>query len=106
MGFKPQIRFMSKNTVNYVKPVAVIGEPIAFQIQTENPLKVPLVLCDLALRWKFDPAEDEDAEFTVIVEEETLPEFILSPGAKQSVVLKLVPRRRGALSVVGISYSL
>ena len=106
---------MSKNTLNNIKPLAVVDEPVAFQIQTENPLKVPLVLCNLALRWKFDPIEEkEEVESSsspppsppLLVEEETLPEFILSPGAKQSVVLKLIPRRRGALSVVGISYSL
>ena len=101
---------MSKNTLNNIKPLAVVDEPVAFQIQTENPLKVPLVLCNLALRWKFDPIEEkeevESCSSPPLVEEETLPEFILSPGAKQSVVLKLIPRRRGALSVVGISYSL
>ena len=106
MGFKPQIRFMSRNTLNDAKPLAVVDEPVAFQIQTENPLKVPLILCDLALRWRFDPVKGDENEYTLLVEEETLPEFILSPGAKQSVVLKLVPRQRGALSVVGISYSL
>ena len=109
IGFKPQIRFMSKKSLNNVKPLTVVDEPIAFEIQTMNPLKVPLVLCDLVLKWKFEPLDgEEDAsdDGALPVEAETLPEFILSPDATQSIVLKLIPRRRGSLNVVGISYSL
>jgi hypothetical protein len=112
-AFKPQVRLLSQHTINNTKALTVVDEPIAFQIQTVNPLKVPLVLCDICLKWNFEAFlengshNETNCEFDLgCVEAETLPEFILSSGATQSIVLKLVPRQKGSLTVTGISYSL
>uniref|UniRef100_A0A8C8K811 Trafficking protein particle complex 8 n=1 Tax=Oncorhynchus tshawytscha TaxID=74940 RepID=A0A8C8K811_ONCTS len=120
---------LNSQTDNLRFPLAVVEEPIIVEVVFRNPLKVPLVLSDLSLLWKFTlkdfnrPQEDSVGDAVPISNEkeasvprtsqkddviatEVIPEFYLSPEETKLARLKLLPHQTGQLNILGLVYNL
>ncbi|XP_071005855.1 trafficking protein particle complex subunit 8-like isoform X1 [Oncorhynchus clarkii lewisi] len=122
---------LNSQTDNLRFPLAVVEEPIIVEVVFRNPLKVPLVLSDLSLLWKFtlkdfnrpQPQEDSVGDAVPISNEkeasvprtsqkddviatEVIPEFYLSPEETKLARLKLLPHQTGQLNILGLVYNL
>uniref|UniRef100_A0A5F8GCW6 Trafficking protein particle complex subunit 8 n=1 Tax=Monodelphis domestica TaxID=13616 RepID=A0A5F8GCW6_MONDO len=65
-NFHPTQYCLNSYTDNSRFPLAVVEEPITVEVAFRNPLKVPLLLTELSLLWKFQPkgSNSEDNEET------------------------------------------
>uniref|UniRef100_A0A8C8K6D5 Trafficking protein particle complex 8 n=1 Tax=Oncorhynchus tshawytscha TaxID=74940 RepID=A0A8C8K6D5_ONCTS len=112
---------LNSQTDNLRFPLAVVEEPIIVEVVFRNPLKVPLVLSDLSLLWKFTlkdfnrPQEDSvgdavpisnEKEANDVIATEVIPEFYLSPEETKLARLKLLPHQTGQLNILGLVYNL
>uniref|UniRef100_A0A8C8KAE4 Trafficking protein particle complex 8 n=1 Tax=Oncorhynchus tshawytscha TaxID=74940 RepID=A0A8C8KAE4_ONCTS len=115
---------LNSQTDNLRFPLAVVEEPIIVEVVFRNPLKVPLVLSDLSLLWKFTlkdfnrPQEDsvgdavpisnekETSQKDDVIATEVIPEFYLSPEETKLARLKLLPHQTGQLNILGLVYNL
>uniref|UniRef100_A0A8C7HEP0 Trafficking protein particle complex subunit 8 n=1 Tax=Oncorhynchus kisutch TaxID=8019 RepID=A0A8C7HEP0_ONCKI len=121
---------LNSQTDNLRFPLAVVEEPIIVEVVFRNPLKVPLVLSDLSLLWKFTlkdfnrPQTQEDSvgdavpisnekEASVprvrkddVIATEVISEFYLSPEETKLARLKLLPHQTGQLNILGLVYNL
>uniref|UniRef100_A0A673VYZ7 Trafficking protein particle complex subunit 8 n=1 Tax=Salmo trutta TaxID=8032 RepID=A0A673VYZ7_SALTR len=128
--FQPTQCCLNSQTDNLRFPLAVVEEPIIVEVVFRNPLKVPLVLSDLSLLWKFtlkdfnrpQPQEDSVGDAVAISNEkeasvprvrkddviatEVIPEFYLSPEETKLARLKLLPHQTGQLNILGLVYNL
>ncbi|CAB1332152.1 unnamed protein product [Coregonus sp. 'balchen'] len=125
--FQPTQCCLNSQTDNLRIPLAVVEEPIIVEVVFRNPLKVPLVLSDLSLLWKFtlkdfnrpQPQEDSVGDAVAISNEkeaitprtpqkddviatEVIPEFYLSPEETRLARLKLLPHQTGQLNILGL----
>uniref|UniRef100_A0A8C8IUC7 Trafficking protein particle complex 8 n=1 Tax=Oncorhynchus tshawytscha TaxID=74940 RepID=A0A8C8IUC7_ONCTS len=95
---------LNSQTDNLRFPLAVVEEPIIVEVVFRNPLKVPLVLSDLSLLWKFTlkdfnrPQEDSVGDAVPISNEKEAS----VPRAR----LKLLPHQTGQLNILGLVYNL
>ncbi|KAI1243358.1 hypothetical protein IHE44_0000953 [Lamprotornis superbus] len=126
-NFQPTQFCLNRYSDNSKFPLAVIEEPITVEVSFRNPLKVPLLLTDLSLLWKFQPKDfsakhdgetkeqgmcDEDMVGTEAIEEflinseetkvQQQQKFNISPQAR----LKLFPHQTGELHILGVVYNL
>ncbi|EGW04823.1 Protein TRS85-like, partial [Cricetulus griseus] len=65
-------------------------EPITVEVAFRNPLKVPLLLSDLSLLWKFQPKDVNGKDIEV----------------REQARLKLFPHHIGELHILGVVYNL
>uniref|UniRef100_A0A8C7HJS3 Trafficking protein particle complex subunit 8 n=1 Tax=Oncorhynchus kisutch TaxID=8019 RepID=A0A8C7HJS3_ONCKI len=120
---------LNSQTDNLRFPLAVVEEPIIVEVVFRNPLKVPLVLSDLSLLWKFTlkdfnrPQTQEDSVGDAVPisneKEASVPRvrvcvtfvsinffclipLCLLPQAR----LKLLPHQTGQLNILGLVYNL
>uniref|UniRef100_A0A8C7HCG0 Trafficking protein particle complex subunit 8 n=1 Tax=Oncorhynchus kisutch TaxID=8019 RepID=A0A8C7HCG0_ONCKI len=109
---------LNSQTDNLRFPLAVVEEPIIVEVVFRNPLKVPLVLSDLSLLWKFTlkdfnrPQTQEDSVGDAVPisnEKEAISinffcliPLCLLPQAR----LKLLPHQTGQLNILGLVYNL
>nr|XP_006816958.1 PREDICTED: trafficking protein particle complex subunit 8-like [Saccoglossus kowalevskii] len=128
-AFKPTVQLFSEHTYNDTNPIAVVGEPVSVEIVFVNPLKIPLVLTDLSLIWKFSPmryliGNDENPEqqsnvisnesgngakmslADTVIDTQVIQEFVLAASEKKSIVLTVTPQQTGELHIMGVGYSL
>uniref|UniRef100_A0A4W5L065 Trafficking protein particle complex subunit 8 n=1 Tax=Hucho hucho TaxID=62062 RepID=A0A4W5L065_9TELE len=99
--FQPTQCCLNSQTDNLRFPLAVVEEPIIVEVVFRNPLKVPLVLSDLTLLWKFtlkdfnrpQPQEDSVGDVVAISNE-------------KDARLKLLPHQTGQLNILGLVYNL
>ncbi|PIK33821.1 putative trafficking protein particle complex subunit 8 [Apostichopus japonicus] len=121
-GFKPFVHLFHSETDNSVQPLAVLTEPITVEILMENPLKIPLVLSQIHLLWRFIPvdfevtnrenpeqkpvaitnemSEERDSDLNAIIETEYLEEVSLLD------LLEVNPMQTGELHITGLGYGL
>uniref|UniRef100_A0A8C8EVA7 Trafficking protein particle complex 8 n=1 Tax=Oncorhynchus tshawytscha TaxID=74940 RepID=A0A8C8EVA7_ONCTS len=126
--FYPTQCCLNSQTDNLHFPLAVVEEPIIVEVVFRNPLKVPLVLSDLSLLWKFtlkDFSRPQPQDIMVgdavtitnekeaiaprkdgIITTEVIPEFFMSPEETRVARLKLLPRQTGQLTILGLVYNL
>lgn len=117
-SFQPTQYCLNSQTDNLCRPLAVLNEPIIVEVTLRNPLKVPLILSNLSLLWRFT-ADSNEAVFTNegtqstaltqtddIITNEVLSEFCLGPEESKLARVKLLPHRTGQLNIVGLVYSL
>uniref|UniRef100_A0A8C7MPU4 Trafficking protein particle complex subunit 8 n=1 Tax=Oncorhynchus kisutch TaxID=8019 RepID=A0A8C7MPU4_ONCKI len=126
--FYPTQCCLNSQTDNLHFPLAVVEEPIIVEVAFRNPLKVPLVLSDLSLLWKFtfkDFSRPQPQDIMVgdavtitnekeaiaprkdgIITTEVIPEFFMSPEETRVARLKLLPRQTGQLTILGLVYNL
>uniref|UniRef100_A0A667WZ23 Trafficking protein particle complex subunit 8 n=1 Tax=Myripristis murdjan TaxID=586833 RepID=A0A667WZ23_9TELE len=62
VNFQPTQCCLNSQTDNLRFPLAVVEEPIIVEVTFRNPLKVPLVLSDLSLLWKFTAKDFSKAQ--------------------------------------------
>ncbi|MFT7809625.1 trafficking protein particle complex subunit 8 isoform X3 [Arapaima gigas] len=115
--FQPTQYCLNSQTDNMRFPLAVVEEPIIVEVVFRNPLKVPLVLTDLSLLWKFsmkDFTQSQGSELKEAVSNErddlitteVISEFYMNPEEAKVARLKLLPHHTGELHIRGVVYNL
>ncbi|ELW64615.1 Trafficking protein particle complex subunit 8 [Tupaia chinensis] len=89
-NFHPTQYCLNSYSDNSRFPLAVVEEPITVEVAFRNPLKVPLLLTDLSLLWKFQPKDFSGKDNEV----------------KELARLKLFPHHIGELHILGVVYNL
>uniref|UniRef100_A0A8C7IEG0 Trafficking protein particle complex subunit 8 n=1 Tax=Oncorhynchus kisutch TaxID=8019 RepID=A0A8C7IEG0_ONCKI len=101
--FYPTQCCLNSQTDNLHFPLAVVEEPIIVEVAFRNPLKVPLVLSDLSLLWKFtfkDFSRPQPQDIMV-------GDAVTITNEKEAIArLKLLPRQTGQLTILGLVYNL
>ncbi|KAG9478979.1 hypothetical protein GDO78_012579 [Eleutherodactylus coqui] len=125
-NFQPTQYCLSSNSDNSKFPLAVVQEPITVEVSFKNPLKVPLLLSDLSLLWKFqlkdfsqkqneevmEPISNEKdllskgKSFSDVIGTEEITEFLINSEETKIARLKLLPQQTGELHILGIVYNL
>ncbi|XP_032943236.1 trafficking protein particle complex subunit 8 isoform X3 [Rhinolophus ferrumequinum] len=115
-GFHPTQYCLNSYSDNSRFPLAVVEEPITVEMAFRNPLKVPLLLTDLSLLWKFQPkdfsGEDNEEVKELVTSEpemigtEVISEFLINSEESKVARLKLFPHHIGELHILGIVYNL
>ncbi|XP_035270312.1 trafficking protein particle complex subunit 8 isoform X1 [Anguilla anguilla] len=126
-NFQPTQYCLNGQTDNTRFPLAVVEEPVIVEVVFRNPLKVPLILTDLSLLWKFSPkdfsrAQGEEAGESVsnekeardleaplkndFISTEVISEFFMSLEETKVARLKLLPHQTGELHILGVVYNL
>ncbi|XP_018410817.1 PREDICTED: trafficking protein particle complex subunit 8 isoform X2 [Nanorana parkeri] len=124
-NFQPTQYCLSSYSDNAKFPMAVVQEPITVEVSFKNPLKVPLLLTDLSLLWKFQPKdfghENEELKEAIsndkdllskgknvsdVIGTEEINEFLLNSEETKIARLKLFPLQTGELHILGIVYNL
>ncbi|KAG9348071.1 hypothetical protein JZ751_004096 [Albula glossodonta] len=127
VNFQPTQYCLNSQTDNMRFPLAVVEEPIIVEVVFRNPLKIPLLLTDLSLLWKFTPKDfsrpqgresgetvsnEKDAHMPMttlkndFITTEVIPEFYLSLEETKVARLKLLPQKTGELHILGVVYNL
>ncbi|KAK1337813.1 hypothetical protein QTO34_002449 [Cnephaeus nilssonii] len=115
-NFHPTQYCLNSFSDNSRFPLAVVEEPITVEVAFRNPLKVPLLLTNMSLLWKFQPKDcsgknDEEVKELVTSEPEmigteVISEFLINSEESKVARLKLFPHHIGELHVLGIVYDL
>uniref|UniRef100_A0A8C0GT58 Trafficking protein particle complex subunit 8 n=1 Tax=Chelonoidis abingdonii TaxID=106734 RepID=A0A8C0GT58_CHEAB len=84
-NFQPTQYCLNSYSDNSKFPLAVVEEPVTVEVAFRNPLKIPLLLTDLSLLWKFQP---KDFKHLTVAR------------------LKLFPHQTGELHILGVVYNL
>ncbi|KAK7811172.1 hypothetical protein U0070_004715 [Myodes glareolus] len=90
-SFYPTQYCLNSYSDNSRFPLAVVEEPITVEVAFRNPLKVPLLLSDLSLLWKFQPKDVNGKDIE---------------RARERARLKLFPHHIGELHILGVVYNL
>ncbi|XP_005372804.1 PREDICTED: trafficking protein particle complex subunit 8 isoform X2 [Chinchilla lanigera] len=115
-GFHPTQYCLNSYSDNSRFPLAVVEEPITVEVAFRNPLKVPLLLTDLSLLWKFQPKnvngkDNEEIRELVtgepeMIGTEVISEFLINSEESKVARLKLFPHHIGELHILGVVYNL
>ncbi|XP_063155300.1 trafficking protein particle complex subunit 8 isoform X2 [Candoia aspera] len=115
-NFQPTQYCLNRYSDNSRFPLAVVKEPITVEVAFRNPLKVPLLLSDLSLLWKFQPKDfnlknnGETKEFETcgkdMIGAEVISEFLINSEETKMARLKLFPHQTGELHILGVVYNL
>ncbi|XP_068955963.1 trafficking protein particle complex subunit 8 isoform X2 [Petaurus breviceps papuanus] len=115
-NFHPTQYCLNSYTDNSRFPLAVVEEPITVEVAFRNPLKVPLLLTELSLLWKFQPKgsnskdNGETKELVTYGHEmigtEVISEFLINNEETKVARLKLFPHHVGELHILGVVYNL
>uniref|UniRef100_A0A8C2YA37 Trafficking protein particle complex subunit 8 n=1 Tax=Coturnix japonica TaxID=93934 RepID=A0A8C2YA37_COTJA len=115
-NFQPTQFCLNRYSDNSRFPLAVVEEPITVEVSFRNPLKIPLLLTDLSLLWKFQP-RDSSAKHEGAVKDpgscdddmigtEAIAEFLINSEETKMARLKLFPHQTGELHILGVVYNL
>uniref|UniRef100_A0A4W3GTN5 Trafficking protein particle complex subunit 8 n=1 Tax=Callorhinchus milii TaxID=7868 RepID=A0A4W3GTN5_CALMI len=107
-SFQPTQYCLNSQTDHLRFPVVVVEEPITVEVVFKNPLKVPLLLNDLSLLWKFYCRDfNKKPEATLdYIGAEVANEFQVNGEETKVARLKLVPYQTGELHILGVVYNL
>ncbi|KAJ8383578.1 hypothetical protein AAFF_G00219580 [Aldrovandia affinis] len=129
-SFQPTQYCLNSQTDNTRFPLAVVEEPIVVEVVFRNPLKIPLVLADLSLLWRFTPKDfsrpqdgeageageaasnEKDAHLvkatlkSEFITTEVISEFFMTLEETKVARLKLLPHQTGELHILGVVYNL
>ncbi|XP_054981864.1 trafficking protein particle complex subunit 8 isoform X1 [Sorex araneus] len=114
--FHPTQYCLNSYSDNSRFPLAVVEEPITVEVAFRNPLKVPLLLTELSLLWKFHPKDfsgkghEEVKELVMnepkMIGSEVISEFLINSEESKVARLKLFPHHIGELHILGVVYNL
>lgn len=126
--FRPSLQHYTNQTNNSANPVAIVGETVTVEVELSNPLKIPLLLTDVLLLWRFIPVDFSKPNASAhdsnvppvtnevvsiknplaeeVVETEVIKELVLSACESKPLHLQLTPRQTGELHIVGLAYNL
>ncbi|XP_066481458.1 trafficking protein particle complex subunit 8 isoform X3 [Tiliqua scincoides] len=114
-NFQPTQYCLNRYSDNSRFPLGVVEEQITVEVAFRNPLKVPLLLTDLSLLWKFQPKDfnskngemkDLEACGKDMIEAEIISEFSVNSEETKMARLKLFPHQTGELHILGVVYNL
>uniref|UniRef100_A0A8C0GXZ5 Trafficking protein particle complex subunit 8 n=1 Tax=Chelonoidis abingdonii TaxID=106734 RepID=A0A8C0GXZ5_CHEAB len=114
-NFQPTQYCLNSYSDNSKFPLAVVEEPVTVEVAFRNPLKIPLLLTDLSLLWKFQPkdfsakhngATKELACGNDMIGAEVIAEFLINSEETKLARLKLFPHQTGELHILGVVYNL
>ncbi|KAH0500280.1 Trafficking protein particle complex subunit 8 [Microtus ochrogaster] len=115
-SFYPTQYCLNSYSDNSRFPLAVVEEPITVEVAFRNPLKVPLLLSDLSLLWKFQPKDVNGKDIERVRERvagepemigtEVISEFLINSEESKVARLKLFPHHIGELHILGVVYNL
>uniref|UniRef100_K7FBI8 Trafficking protein particle complex subunit 8 n=1 Tax=Pelodiscus sinensis TaxID=13735 RepID=K7FBI8_PELSI len=116
-NFQPTQYCLNSYSDNSKFPLAVVEvEPVTVEVAFRNPLKVPLLLTDLSLLWKFQPKDfsakhnGETKELVTcgndMIGAEVIAEFLINSEETKMARLKLFPHQTGELHILGVVYNL
>ncbi|XP_008113120.1 trafficking protein particle complex subunit 8 isoform X6 [Anolis carolinensis] len=115
-NFQPTQYCLNKYSDNSRFPIGVVEEPITVEVAFRNPLKVPLLLTDVSLLWKFQPkdfsskingqAKELETCGKEMIGAEVISEFLISSEETKMARLKLFPHQTGELHILGVAYNL
>ncbi|XP_026983489.1 trafficking protein particle complex subunit 8 isoform X6 [Sagmatias obliquidens] len=114
-NFHPTEYCLNRYSDNSRFPLTVVEEPITVEVAFRNPLKVPLLLTDLSLLWKFQPKDVSGKENEVkelvkgepeMIGTEVVSEFLINSEESKVARLKLFPHHIGELHILGVVYNL
>ncbi|ERE83769.1 trafficking protein particle complex subunit 8-like protein [Cricetulus griseus] len=114
-SFYPTQYCLNSYSDNSRFPLAVVEEPITVEVAFRNPLKVPLLLSDLSLLWKFQPKDVNGKDIEVreqvtgepeMIGTEVISEFLINSEESKVARLKLFPHHIGELHILGVVYNL
>ncbi|XP_074843340.1 trafficking protein particle complex subunit 8 isoform X5 [Carettochelys insculpta] len=114
-NFQPTQYCLNSYSDNSKFPLAVVEEPVTVEVAFRNPLKVPLLLTDLSLLWKFQPKDfsakhnGETKELACgndMIGAEVIAEFLINSEETKMARLKLFPHQTGELHILGVVYNL
>ncbi|KAK2502004.1 hypothetical protein MC885_000630 [Smutsia gigantea] len=115
-NFHPTQYCLNSYSDNSRFPLAVVEEPVTVEVAFRNPLKVPLLLSDLSLLWKFQPQDfngkkNEEVKELVtgepeMIGTEVISEFLINSEESKVARLKLFPHHIGELHILGVVYNL
>ncbi|XP_048363685.1 trafficking protein particle complex subunit 8 isoform X6 [Sphaerodactylus townsendi] len=115
-NFQPTQYCLNRYSDNSRFPLGVVEEPITVEVAFRNPLKVPLLLTDLSLLWKFKPKDfssnnnGESKELMTcgkdMIGAEVISEFLINSEETKMARLKLFPHQTGELHILGVVYNL
>ncbi|XP_019786000.1 trafficking protein particle complex subunit 8 isoform X7 [Tursiops truncatus] len=114
-NFHPTEYCLNSYSDNSRFPLTVVEEPITVEVAFRNPLKVPLLLTDLSLLWKFQPKDVSGKENEVkelvkgepeMIGTEVVSEFLINSEESKVARLKLFPHHIGELHILGVVYNL
>lgn len=122
LNFRPTLHCFTDRTDNKYNPVGFVGEKVTVEVHLVNPLKITLVLTDVALLWTFLPHVPNSKERSPLISNEVvsvknkladeiiytqvLKEVTLTGNIEVPVQLSLTPQQMGELRIVGIAYNL
>ncbi|XP_072425839.1 trafficking protein particle complex subunit 8 isoform X2 [Chiloscyllium punctatum] len=123
LNFQPTQYCLNNQTDNLRFPVTVLEEPVTVEVVFKNPLKVPLLLKDLSLLWKFNfrdfnKSPEEEARESISNEKDghlktsssiatdVISEFQINGEETKAARLKLLPHQTGELHILGVVYNL
>ena len=96
-GFYPTQYCLDSYSDNSRFPLAVVEEPITVEVAFRNPLKVPLLLSDLSLLWKFQPKDASGKDIEKVKERvtgepemigtEVISEFLINSEESKVVIV-------------------
>ncbi|KAB0396487.1 hypothetical protein E2I00_003023, partial [Balaenoptera physalus] len=99
----------------FLREYLYVYKPVTVEVAFRNPLKVPLLLTDLSLLWKFQPKdvsgkENEEVKELVkgepeMIGTEVVSEFLIN-SEESKARLKLFPHHIGELHILGVVYNL
>uniref|UniRef100_A0A8C0IQM3 Trafficking protein particle complex subunit 8 n=1 Tax=Chelonoidis abingdonii TaxID=106734 RepID=A0A8C0IQM3_CHEAB len=108
-NFQPTQYCLNSYSDNSKFPLAVVEEPVTVEVAFRNPLKIPLLLTDLSLLWKFQP-KDFSAKHNGATKELVMDFFLVATTTKFNISpqarLKLFPHQTGELHILGVVYNL
>uniref|UniRef100_A0A674IBZ2 Trafficking protein particle complex subunit 8 n=1 Tax=Terrapene triunguis TaxID=2587831 RepID=A0A674IBZ2_9SAUR len=126
-NFQPTQYCLNSYSDNSKFPLAVVEEPVTVEVAFRNPLKVPLLLTDLSLLWKFQPKDfsaKHNGEIKTALQNclfpslppqacgndmigaEVIAEFLINSEETKMARLKLFPHQTGELHILGVVYNL
>ncbi len=91
---------------------------ISLEVPLENPLHIPLLLCEIRLLWTFEGADgrlsnahlltksNEQNASQLLVTTYTIPRLLLQASSSQRVILHIKPKVEGLLTIHGIGFEI
>ena len=115
--FRPSQLLFSESTNNAVQPQTFCDELVSVEIPLTNPLRIPILLTDVRLLWRFSgpdgqldnhqrmPASQNNNNNPVVATF-VIPKILVSPNATSKVVVTVKPKAEGNLTLDGLAFDL
>ncbi|XP_046647066.1 trafficking protein particle complex subunit 8-like [Daphnia pulicaria] len=109
--FRPTNLLFSNTTNNTAHLQTYCDDLISLELPLTNPLRIPVLLCDIRLVWNFSGADGNLSNLLMtnnnpLVTTYILPRIVLNPSSSHKVVLNVKPKAEGMLTIEGVAFDL